>query len=99
MGGGHVDTIAGVRPQGLCRGGFPCMGRADGWKSLWRVCLKVAATSISAHMIHAHAALARLTVAKKLADDYWWVLRTESFDCLMDGTRPAECSSALLVHA
>ena len=81
VGGAYVNTIAGVSLKICAWQDFLAWG---GWLEVDAVRLEIAAASIRAHMLYAHAALARVTVAKKLVDD--WVLRTETFGTLVDNT-------------
>ena len=81
VGGAYLNTIAGVSVRVCAWSDFMAWG---GWLEADLVRLELAAASIRAHMVYAHAALARVTLAKKLIDD--WVLRTETFSCLVDNT-------------
>ncbi len=81
IGGAYVNTIAGVSLKVCAWSDFMAWG---GWLEADLVRVEIAAASIRAHMVYAHAALARVTLARKLVDD--WVLRTESFACLVDNT-------------
>lgn len=81
IGGAYVNTIAGVSVRVCAWTDFLAWG---GWLEADLVRVEIAAASIRAHMIYAHAAAVRVTVAKKLVDD--WVLRTETFGTLVDNT-------------